>query len=219
MRVSRIAVIAVILVGLAAGCGRSSPTNPSGSSPQITSVSPPQILREDTPQTVTISGRNFVSGLTVELTSPAGASTTLERSEIQALQTTSFQMTATLSMAGAYVIRAKNPSGDQSDPFSFIVQAEAGGNAPHIDSVSPTSVIHSANLQVFAVTGANFSSALSVTLLDPSGQPLSVNGAIVGTVLPESFQIGVTLTQTGTYTLTVTNPTGETSNSVAIAVF
>jgi hypothetical protein len=157
--------------------------------------------------------------LTVELTSPAGASTTLERSEIQALQTTSFQMTATLSMAGAYVIRAKNPSGDQSDPFSFIVQAEAGGNAPHIDSVSPTSVIHSANLQVFAVTGANFSSALSVTLLDPSGQPLSVNGAIVGTVLPESFQIGVTLTQTGTYTLTVTNPTGETSNSVAIAVF
>ena len=100
------------------------------------------------------------------------------------------------------LIRAKNPSGDQSDPFSFIVQAEAGGNAPHIDSVSPTSVIHSANLQVFAVTGANFSSALSVTLLDPSGQPLSVNGAIVGTVLPESFQIGVTLTQTGTYTLT-----------------
>jgi len=219
MRVSRIAGIAVILVGLAAGCGRSSPTNPSGSSPQVSSVAPPQILREDAPQTVTISGRNFVSGLTVELSDPGGGSRTVERSEIQALQPTSFQMIATLSMAGAYLIRIKNPSGDQSDPFSFIVQAEAGGNAPHIDSVSPASVIHSASIQVFAVAGANFSSALSITLLDPSGQPLAVNGAIVGTVLPGSFQIGVSLPQTGTYTLTVTNPTGETSNSVAIAVF
>ena len=182
-------------------------------------MAPPQILREDAPQTVTIGGRNFVSGLTVELTDPAGGSTTLERSEIQALQPNSFQMIATLSVAGAYSMRIRNPSGDQSDPFSFIVQAEAGGNPPHIDSVSPTSVIHSANIQVFAVTGANFSSALSVTLLDPSGQSLAVNGAITGTVLSGSFQLGVALTQTGTYTLSVTNPTGETSNFVAIAVF
>lgn len=219
MRALRNAVIAAILVGLAAGCGRSSPTNPSGSAPQVTSVAPPQILRQDAPQSVTINGRNFVSGLTVELTDPVGGSRTLERSDIEALQASSFQMIATLSVAGAYLIRVKNPSGDQSDPFSFIVESQAGGNPPHIDSVSPTSVIHSANVQVFSVTGANFSSALSVTLLDPSGQPLSVSGAIVGAVLPGSFQIGVTLTQTGTYTLYVTNPTGETSNSVAIAVF
>ena len=128
-------------------------------------------------------------------------------------------MVATLSAAGAYLIRFKNPSGDQSDPFSFIVQSQAGGNPPHIDSVSPASLVHSGNVQVIAVTGSNFSSAINVTLVDPSGQSLAINNAIVGTVLPTSFQIGVTLTQIGTYTLSVTNPSGDVSNSVAIAVF
>ena len=163
MRVTKTAVIAALAITLAAGCGRGSPTNPSGAAPQVTSVAPPQIIREDAPQVVTISGRDFVSGLTAELTDPSGGSRTIERSEIQALQATSFQMVATFSAAGAYLIRIKNPSGDQSDPFSFIVQSQAGGNPPHIDSVSPASLVHSGNVQVIAVTGTNFSSAINVT--------------------------------------------------------
>ena len=221
MRVTKTAVIAALAIALAAECGRGSPTNPSGAAPQVTSVAPPQIIREDAPQVVTISGRNFVSGLTVELTDPSGGSRTIERSDIQALQATSFQMVATLSAAGAYLIRIKNPSGDQSGPVFVhgILQSQAGGNPPHIDSVSPASLVHSGNVQVIAVTGSNFSSAINVTLVDPTGQSLAINNAIVGTVLPTSFQIGVTLTQIGTYTLSVTNPSGDVSNSVAIAVF
>ena len=119
-------------------------------------------------------------GLTVELADPGGGSRTLERSDIQALQSTSFQLVATLAISGAYSIRVKNPSGDQSEPFSFVVQSDASGSPPHIDSVNPTTVVHSANTQVLAVAGSNFSSALNVTLVDPSGQPLGVNGAISG---------------------------------------
>jgi hypothetical protein len=218
MRVTRVAIIAAIVAGLAAGCG-SSPAAPSGASPQVTSVAPPQILRADAPQTVTVSGRNFVSGLTVDLTDPMGGSRTIERSDILALQPTSFQLIATLAVAGAYSLRIKKPSGDQSDPFSFVVQSQAGGNPPHIDSVSPSSVVHNASTQVIAVAGSNFSSAINVTVVDPSGQPLGMNNAIIGVVLPNAFQIGVVLTQIGTYTLYVTNPTGEVSNAVAIAVF
>lgn len=219
MWVTKKAVAALLAIALAAGCGRGSPASPSGSSPQVTNVAPAQILREDAPQVVTISGRNFVSGLTVELSDPAGGSRTVEQSDIQALQTTSFQMVATFSVTGAYVMRVKNPSGDVSDPFSVVVQSQAGGTPPHIDSVSPASVVHSANVQVISVAGSDFSSAINVTLVDPTGQSLAINNAIAGIVLPTSFQIGVTLTRIGTYTLSVSNPSGDVSNSVAIAVF
>jgi hypothetical protein len=213
------AVVLAIVAALVAGCGRSSPTNPSGASPQVTSIAPAQIVRQDAPQTVTIEGRNFVSGLTVELTDPNGGSLVVQRSDIQQLVPTSFQMVATLSVTGAYSMRVNNPSGDQSAPFSFIVESAAGGNPPQIDSVSPSSLVHSISPQVIAVAGSNFSSAINVTLVDPSGQPLAINNAVLGVVLPTSFQIGVVLTQIGTYTLYVTNPSGEISNSVAIAVF
>ena len=214
-----VVVVMVIAVASTSRCGGQSPANPSGASPQVTGISPAQVLRQDAVQSVTVNGHNFISGLTVELTDPNGGSKLIERNDIQALQPTSFQMLATLSLAGPYSIRIKNPGGDQSEPFTFVVQAEVGGTPPHIDSLSPTSVVHSANAQIIAVAGSNFSSAINVTLIDPSGQALGVNGAIVGVVLPNTFQIGVTLSQIGTYTLFVTNPTGEVSNSVAITVF
>lgn len=212
-------VMVVMVIAVASRCGGHSPVSPSGASPQVTGISPAQVLRQDSVQTVGVIGQNFLSGLTVELTDPNGGSRLIERNDIQALQPTSFQMVATLSLAGSYSIRVKNPGGDQSEPFSFVVQSEIGGTPPHIDSASPTSVVHSANIQVITIAGSNFSSAINVTLVDPSGQPLGVNGAVVGVVLPDTFQIGVTLARVGTYTLFVTNPTGEVSNSVAIAVF
>jgi hypothetical protein len=217
-RTAVFAAITLTLAGIGA-CGKSSPTNPSGSAPQVTNVSPADIVRQDGPQVVTVNGRNFVTGLTVELTDPNGGSTTIERSDVQQLQPTSFQMLATLSVTGAYLMRIHNPSGEISEPFSFIVESQAGGNPPHIDSVSPASVVHNTNTQVISVAGTNFSSAINVTLVNPAGQAVASNGAIIGVVLPTSFQIGVTLTQIGTYTLYVTNPTGEVSNSVAISVF
>lgn len=217
---TRTAALAAIVIAMAltSACG-SSPTAPSGAAPQVTEISPAQIVRSDAAQTVTVSGRNFVSGLTVELTDPTGGSRSIERNDIQSLQSTSFQMTATLSLAGQYSMRIRNPSGDQSGPFMFTVQSPGGVNPPHIDSTSPTSLVHSGSLQVIGVAGSNFSSAINVTLIDPSGQAFGANNAIIGVVLPTTFQLGLTLTQIGTYTLFVTNPTGEVSNSVAIAVF
>ncbi len=221
MRLTRTALIAAITIALSwvGACGKSSPTNPSGSAPHVTNLSPASLVRQDGPQVVTVSGNNFVTGLTVELTDPNGGSISLERSDIQQLQPTSFQLLATLSIAGAYLMRVHNPTGDVSDPFSFIVQSQPGSTPPHIDSTSPASVVHSSDPQLISVAGSNFSSAINVTLVNPTGQAIASNSAIIGVVLPTSFQVGVTLTQIGTYTLYVTNPTGEVSNSVTISVF
>src|SRR5262249_55077417 len=144
MRFWTVAIAAIVIALTADGCG-SSPTSPSGASPQVTSISPAQLVREDAPQAITISGRNFISGLTVELTDPMGGSRTIERDDIQALQSTSFQMIATFSLTGAYSIRIRNPSGDQSGPFTFSVQSQGRANPPHIPSIIPTSPVPNTN--------------------------------------------------------------------------
>ena len=60
--------------------------------PQITSVTPVAKIQEKAPQTLTVNGRNFVEGLTLEITSPEGQMQVLSGQEIRGLRESSFQI-------------------------------------------------------------------------------------------------------------------------------
>lgn len=211
--------VAVLAMAAATACGsKSSPTNPSQAAPRVTGILPAQIIQAGAPQTITVNGLNFVSGLTVTIVDPSGTSRTFAGGEIQAFQNNSFQVTPTFGAPGTYTLTVKNTASEVSDPFSFSVQSQAGGTTPQITGLSPASTLHSANSQFVTINGSQFAPSLVVTLIDPTGQPTQLIGGTIGVVTPTQFQIVVTLSQIGTYTLFVTNPTGEVSNSVSLPV-
>jgi hypothetical protein len=220
MRVNVWRVLLSISLAAAVGaCGSNKmPAAPTGEDARVTSLRPAQILQSDVPQTVTVEGINFVSGITATLTDPSGGARTFSGGDILAFQANSFQIIGTFSLAGSYSLQVRNTSGVPSTPFSFLVQSQVSGTTPQISSVSPGSTLHSNNAQFLTINGSQFAPSLTVTLIDPTGQPQQLIGAIVGVVTPTQFQVLITLSRVGTYTIFVTNPTGEISNSISIPV-
>jgi len=59
-----------------------------------------------------------------------------------------------------WTVKAQNPGGSYSSPYSFSVTA----SAPHVSSVSPNPVTGSASAQTFTIYGTGFTSNSTVTL-------------------------------------------------------
>jgi hypothetical protein len=210
-------VTALIVVCMASACGgSSSPAMPTGAEPMISGLSPGLIVMSQSPQVVTVAGSNFLAGLTVSLTDPTGVTSTFEATAIHSFQASAFQISPTFGIPGQYTLLVRNTTGETSQPFTFVVQSSANGPTPHIDAVSPSTPSHSGAPQVLAIDGSGFAQGLTVTVLDPMGQ--MVNDVSVGAVSATSIQISATLGQTGIYTVFVTDPTGQTSNSIALNV-
>jgi hypothetical protein len=211
-------LIALIVVGVASACGgSSSPTMPTGAEPTVSGLTPGLIVMSQSPQVITVAGTNFLAGLTVTLTDPTGVTSTFDGTAIHSLQAGAFQISPTLSMSGQYTLLVRNTTGETSQPFTFVVQGSANGSTtPHIDAVNPSAPVHSVAPQVLAINGSGFSQGVTVTVLDPMGQ--MANDVSVGAVSATSIQFSVTLGQTGIYTVSVTSPTGQTSNSIVLNV-
>ncbi len=205
---------ATVAIG-AAACGTASPTQPSGAAPRITAISPSQLVEAAGPQTLSVAGVNFLAGLTAILADPSGNSITLQAGDIQQVQSTGFQVNATLALPGSYVLQARNPTGETSDPFVFVVQATFGGQTPHLDTITPSSTSHGALMQTLFLSGSNLSAGMTITLIDPIGQLVNVT---LTAVTSTSAQLSAVLSAVGTYQLYVTGISGDTSNSILIAV-
>jgi hypothetical protein len=83
---------------------------------------------------------------------------------------------------------------------------------PSITAIEPQAIVKSTNPQTLTVLGAQFVQGLSAIVTDPAGNVITISGDGVGTVSPTSVPITVTLEIAGTYSLTVTNPSGAVSN-------
>src|SRR5258708_17994510 len=106
------------------------------STPSISSISPGTPTASGSNQTVTVSGSQFQSGLTVTVFFPNGSgSSTLSGTQIQSVSSGSFQMIITLSGPGTFGIRVNNPDGGHSNTFNFNVNAASP--TPTISSLSP----------------------------------------------------------------------------------
>ena len=116
--------------------------------PNIISISPSTPVRSYVNQSIVINGGGFQQNLTVTITFPSGASTTLSGTQIQNVTSTSFTMLATLNATGPWSIKVNNPDGGQSNTFNFAV-----GSGPLISSINPASPVASSSNQNISVLG------------------------------------------------------------------
>jgi len=72
--------------------------------------------------------------------------------------------------------------------------------------------------QVVTVTGAGFTSPLTVTMYLPGGGSTTISGSQIQSVTATSFQMTATFTKLGTYSIQITIPSGTQSNTFAFDV-
>jgi FG-GAP-like repeat/IPT/TIG domain len=121
---SKVFVFGMFLVVLAAcGCGSGGNGAAKTSAPAVSGITPSVLKASSLSQTITVTGTNFQSGLTVTVTTSSGSASPAA-SQVTA---TSFQISAVF-VAGSYAVTVKNSDGGGSSPFSFTVKSASGIN-------------------------------------------------------------------------------------------
>jgi hypothetical protein len=179
--------------------------------PSIGGISPARPTTSTSSQTLSVTGANFVRGLSATVVRPDGETFTLTGSQIQNVTRSSFQMSIVLVDAGPYSVRANNPDGQQSNTFSFTVAPAAG--LPVISSLSPSNPRASAVNQALVVSGSNFQPELMVTVVGPGGRTSTLRGSDIQNVTSGSFEMIIILADAGAYSLRVNNSNGQQSNT------
>jgi hypothetical protein len=196
---------AVILMPVAAA----SPA-PAVSTPIISNVDPSAPIANPKAQVLTITGQEFMQGLTLTVANPAGNTTVLPANTIRNRTDTSFQATVTLAVEGTHSLTVTNTDGGVSPPFAIGVKSARAPQAPVINKITPAEPSKRPDAQPLLIEGQNFVSGLRAVVTDPMGA--DVTEATVGKVTPNSFEIVVKLEHAGEYSFVVTNPSGAVSN-------
>jgi hypothetical protein len=222
MQTSKSTFLVLAVAVIALGTARQAGGQERLLAPVISSVAPQAPSRSATVQVLTISGVNFSEGLSLTIVEPDGRKQSYAGPAIQARRDTSFKASVTLAALGAYTLIVTNPDGAASDPFvlkgSASPQPATPGPSPKIDRVLPGEPTKDPLPQTLAVTGEHFAQGLSVYLTDPIGTVFLIKGSALGSFTATSFTVLAALDMTGDYTLLVTNPSGESSNSMTIKV-
>ena len=169
----------------------------TGFTPTISSISPAVPTASSSDQTLSVSGTNFQSGLTVSVTFPSGGSTVLSGSQILGVTSTSFQLLITLNGGGTWSIRVNNPNASPSNVFTFTVNSPS----PQMTGISPTTANAGSGQLSLTVNGSNFLSTSVVQW----------NGSARQTTFVSGTQLTATITSAdlaapGTAQITVSNP-------------
>jgi hypothetical protein len=167
------------------------------SNPAVTSTSPSSRGQGASKQTITINGKNFISGAT----SSFGVGITVESTSF----VSSTELTAKVSIAsgaatGTRNVTVTNPDGGSgTGAGAFTVNA-----GPTVESTNPSSRGQRASSQNIAIKGTNFVSGATATF---SGTGITVNSTsfVSSTELTANITVesGATI---GKRNLTVTNP-------------
>jgi hypothetical protein len=88
-----------------------------------------------------------------------------------------------------------------------------------VSSVSPTPLIRSNVAQVVTVAGNGFRAGLTVKVMDPTGNPVTVATGAVQNISTTSLQVTVTLPVAGRYGVILQQADGETSSQLPFDVF
>lgn len=94
------------------------------SKPRVVSVDPSVPIRRNLDQTITVYGGDFQDGMTVTVYYPGGIGR-LSGTQLQDINSSSFQMIVLLGIPGEYSIVVNNPDGTHSNRFSFQVKRES----------------------------------------------------------------------------------------------
>jgi len=191
--------------------------------PRVTSVSPSPIVASPKPQVLKVTGTGFAPGLIVEVTM-LGNTETFSGAAIRGQASTTFEIAMMLAQPGEATLVVRNTDGGVSDPFVLRVDAGPAQKpvpsplSPSIDRVLPDKATKGSVPQVLTFSGNNFAQGLSVSMTDPTGNVTVLKGTAIDSVTRETVKISVVLDITGEYTFLITNPPGQSSNSVTVIV-
>ncbi len=192
--------------------------------PVVNAVTPSPLVMSPNPVTLRVTGTGFAPGLTVEITMQ-GNTEIFSGAAVQNRNATSFEVAVVLTQPGAALLVVRNTDGGVSDPFTLKVEAVKGAEPtkgpqpmPVLERVTPDKTTRNTTPQGLVLSGRNFSPALSVTMTSPTGVVTVIKGNSLEAVTPTSVRFSVTLDVSGDYTFTVTNPPGQTSDTVTVVV-
>jgi hypothetical protein len=194
--------------------------------PVVTAVTPAPVVASSTPQLLQVTGTGFAPGLVVELT-VQGQTETFSGAAVQNAKATTFEISVVLAQAGAASLVVRNTDGGVSAPFALTVTsgpaqkpapAPAPQPTPVIDRADPEKATRSTVAQPVNLSGKSFVQGLVVTVTDPTGTVTTIDTNAIEAVSPTAVRFRVVLNVSGEYTFTVTNPKGQPSNAVTVAV-
>jgi len=222
------AAVATLVIAFAANCGGRAtstsvnPNVPSTSSPSavppatITAISPSEFVAGLTPQTITVSGTNFQTGLTLSITTSDGTAVTSPSLEITKLTPTSFEANPVLPFVDTPSFRVTNPGAAASNPFT--VQVKPAPIAPTITTVSLNTSIAAPTTETVTVHGIAFQSGLKLIVTKEGGDTTVFSDAQIVLDLEKSgFTVSMSVSA-GTYAFQVANPDATVSNVVSKTV-
>jgi hypothetical protein len=190
---------------------------PEPPTPSISGTSPRYPIQNTAPQKVYVGGVGFEAGLTVQLTSPGGSTTTLDPSAVTFGSSTAFSINVILAELGDWVMRVTNPSGKMSEPKVFTVKS-LEVPTPAITSISPSAIVVGTAGQGVYVFGTGFESGLTVLLTRPNGETSTISGSPIYFGSSTVFKVNLLLNAAGGYSLKVVNPSGKTSEAWTFTV-
>jgi len=200
-----------------AGCGTSTtPTSPGagGTGPTIASLSPSTIEPSPSSQTLTISGTNFLTGLTFTLRSPDGTSSSYGSGSISNQTSTSFGVSVVINASGSWTASVKNVDGQESSA-TFSVAGAPSNSPPQILSITPGVLFRNASLQSFTINGQNFRSGATVVVTNPAGSEIQTT---ISSLSDNAILALATFNTLGNYSVMVRNADGSTSGLFSLTV-
>ena len=178
--------------------------------PVISSLSPNPMTGSSSPQTLTITGTGFQSGLKLMV-----GGTLITANELASLTSTQIQVSLITGLtAYTYPVQVINANGTASNTVNFQVNAPP---IPAITSLSPNPMTHSSAAQTLTINGTNFQSGSGLKVTVGS---TSFSGSQVTFVSASQLKVSVTEASAASASLavTVTNPNGAVSNSASLTV-
>ncbi|HBB96669.1 MAG TPA: hypothetical protein DC054_14890 [Blastocatellia bacterium] len=193
---------------------------PAAQAPQITTLSPSSMPSDSTiSQTLVINGGFFKDGATLTFDPPTGSNINSTASKLTFISSTrlSYQLNNG-GDHGTWTVMVRNPDGQTSNVVSFMVTTT--GQAPQITTLSPGSMPADSTIdQTLVINGGFFKDGASLIFDPPTGS--NINSTASKLTFISSTRLSYQLNNGGdhgTWTVTVRNPDGQTSNAVSFTV-
>jgi hypothetical protein len=189
----------------------------TASTPIVSEINPATPSTSTEPQVLTISGKDFLAGLTVEVQTPDSRTLAIKDAGVSVRGPESLTASVILDRPGAYLVKIINTDGGMSRPFSLQVRDRTPQTQSiTIDRAVPDSPNKSDQEQTIRLEGRNLDSGIGVSVTDPAGS--DVPNVTVGKATSTSVDVTLLLNQRGEYVLQANNRAGATSNRVTIKV-
>ena len=180
--------------------------------PTISSVSP-NPLPASSAATLDLYGSNFQAGVALLFSYNNGTTAAPVRTDAAFYDSTHLRIVInTGTPSDTWTVKAQNPGGSYSSPFTFSVVTSATVT-PTITSVSPNPVTGSPNAQTVTINGTGFAN-LPTLLVTWTGGSSTLSGSQVTFVSSTQLQMTITTqNDPDNWTVKVTNPSGGASSS------